>query len=105
MGGCGATSAIAVRGGHASNGPKLINAYGCGACHAISGVDGADGEVGPPLRHFAERLYIAGQLPNTPDNLVRWLMHPQRIEPGTVMPDLGVGQPQARDIAAYLYRH
>src|SRR5581483_6561824 len=78
---------------------------GCGACHTIAAVDGADGKVGPPLAHFADRRYIAGELPNTPENLVRWIMDPQAVEPRTVMPDLDVGEPQARDIAAYLYRH
>ncbi len=104
--GCGGDrSAVAVPGGNAADGPKLIVAYGCGSCHTIAGVEGADGKVGPPLAHFADRRYIAGQLPNTPENLVRWIMDPQAAEPGTVMPDLDVGEPQARDIAAYLYRH
>jgi len=46
---------------------------------------------------------IAGELPNVPDNLVRWIMNPPAIEPGTAMPDLGLSKQQARDIAAYLY--
>ncbi len=104
--GCGGgRSVVAVLGGNADDAPKLIAAYGCGSCHTIAGVDGADGKVGPPLAHFADRRYIAGELPNTPENLVRWIMDPQAVEPGTVMPDLDVGEPQARDIAAYLYRH
>ena len=49
------------------------------------------------------RTYVAGQVPNTPDFLVRWLEAPQAIEPGTAMPDLGVTPKDARDIAAYLY--
>jgi hypothetical protein len=32
-------------------------------------------------------------------------MHPQEVDPRTLMPDLGVPTQQARDIAAYLYRH
>jgi cytochrome c len=103
--GCGAAHVTAVPGGTAANGPRLVQAYGCGACHAIPGVRGADGEVGPSLAHFNDRRYIAGKLPNTAANLVRWIMAPQAVEPGTVMPDLGVGAPQARDLAAYLYRH
>jgi len=104
--GCGSSVAfISVQGGHPSDAPKLIQAFGCGACHTIDGVQGADGKVGPSLTHFAELRYIAGTLPNTPQNLVRWIEHPQEVEPGTVMPDLNVADPQARDIAAYLYRH
>jgi cytochrome c len=59
--------------------------------------------VGPPLTMFARRAYIAGRLPNVPDNLIRWLQDPQGVEPGTAMPNLGVGPPVARDMAAYLY--
>jgi hypothetical protein len=59
--------------------------------------------VGPPLSNFALRAYIAGQLPNQPENLLRWLQDPQEVEPGTAMPNLGVGLSVARDMAAYLY--
>jgi cytochrome c1 len=59
--------------------------------------------VGPPLTQFGLRAYIAGQLPNQPDNLLRWLQDPQGVEPGTAMPNLGVGPAAARDMAAYLY--
>jgi cytochrome c len=104
--GCGSsTPTVAVPGGDASQGAKLIGAYGCGSCHELAGIDGADGRVGPPLRDFADRRYIAGELPNNLDNLLRWLQHPQAVEPGTVMPDLGLGALQARDIAAFLYSH
>ena len=52
---------------------------------------------------FARRAYIAGQLPNDPENLVRWIQDPQGVEPGTAMPNLGVTAAVARDMAAYLY--
>jgi cytochrome c len=104
--GCGSSVAsVSVQGGHAGDAPKLIQAFGCGACHTIAGVDGANGRIGPSLTHFAQRRYIAGSLPNSPQNLVRWIAHPQELEPGTLMPDLDVAESQARDIAAYLYRH
>jgi len=48
-------------------------------------------------------MYIAGEVPNTSENLVQWLEVPQSIEPGTAMPNLGVTEGEARDIAAYLY--
>lgn len=92
-----------VPGGDAARGKAAISAYGCGACHQIPGVGGADGLVGPPLTEFARRTYVAGQVPNTADQLVRWIMTPQQIEPGTAMPNLGVTEAQARDMAAYLY--
>lgn len=92
-----------VAGGDVARGAALINTYGCGACHVIPGVEGANGTVGPPLTDWAERRYIAGALPNTAPNLVAWIMQPQAVEPGTAMPNMGVTPAEARDIAAYLY--
>lgn len=95
--------AVISTGGNPEHGPVLIRRYGCGSCHTIPGVRGARGLVGPPLRGFATRGYIAGELPNTPDHLVAWIEAPQAIEPGTAMPNLGVPRNHARHIAAYLY--
>ncbi len=81
---------------------EAIDTYGCGTCHTIPGIRGADGLVGPPLTRFHERPYIAGQLPNTPENLVLWIIRPQEVAPGTAMPDLGVVEEDARAIATYL---
>ena len=104
--GCGSNQAAPrASSGSPQSGRKLIQAFGCGACHSIGGISGADGEIGPPLSDIGQRRYIAGRLPNTPANLVRWIRHPQEIEPGSVMPDLGLSEPQARDVVAYLYRH
>jgi cytochrome c1 len=58
--------------------------------------------VGPSLKDFPKRPLIAGALPNTPDNLVRWLRGPQLVRPRTLMPDMGVTEQHARDIHAYL---
>jgi cytochrome c len=84
-------------------GEQLIRAYGCGACHAIPGIQRADSKVGPPLQEVRERVYIAGVTPNTPQNLTRWIEHPHEVDPRTAMPELGVTPEDARDIAAYLY--
>jgi cytochrome c2 len=92
-----------VPGGSPQRGALELRQYGCGACHAIPGVPGARGAVGPPLAGFAGRAIVAGSLPNTPENLVRWIRDPQGIAPGTAMPNLGVSVADARDIAAYLY--
>jgi cytochrome c1 len=84
-------------------GKQLIRVYGCGACHVIPGIREARGLVGPPLYFFGQRTMIAGELPNTPDNLVRWVRNPRSVEPGTAMPDLGLSEDQAESVAAYLY--
>ena len=92
-----------ISGGNAERGERAIYDRGCGACHSIPGVRGARGTVAQSLLGFSQRTFIAGELPNTPDNLVRWIMNPPLIRPGTAMPNLGVGSDEARDIAAYLY--
>jgi cytochrome c len=108
LGGCGGGSLAqpppAVPEGDPAAGARAIGAHGCGSCHTIPGIDGADATVGPPLNRWSRRGYIAGALPNTPDDLVRWISDPQGVEPGTAMPDLGVPPVVARDIAAYLYK-
>ncbi|HEY5289367.1 MAG TPA: c-type cytochrome, partial [Caulobacteraceae bacterium] len=91
-------------GGNPGQGAILFGRFSCGACHEVAGVVGANGKVGPPLSTFADRTMIAGVLPNTPENLVRWLRQPQAVVPGNAMPDVGLSDAQARDIAAYLYR-
>jgi len=50
-----------------------------------------------------QRSYIAGMLPNSAENLERWIRFPQSVVPGNDMPNLGVTAQQARDITAYLY--
>ncbi len=91
-----------VSDGIPERGRQALGRYGCGACHVISGAPGARGQVGPPLDAFGKRSMIAGRLPNTPENLIAWVQHPQSIDPGVDMPDLGVTDGDARDIAAYL---
>jgi cytochrome c2 len=84
-------------------GRQLIASYGCGSCHSIPGIPGADAMAAPPLNCFYQRSYIAGRLQNTWENLIQWIQNPQQIEPGTAMPNLGINKDEAREIAAYLY--
>ncbi|MEO5868183.1 MAG: c-type cytochrome [Sphingomonas sp.] len=88
--------------GDADAGAIWISRSGCGSCHQIPGIVQARGLVGPPLIHFSKRTIIAGYLPNTRDNLVHWIQHPQQVAPGNAMPDAGLTDQQAHDIAAYL---
>jgi cytochrome c len=50
-----------------------------------------------------EQIYVAGVLTHSPENLTFWIANPKRADPLTAMPDLGVNEAEARDIAAYLY--
>jgi len=96
-------SAYVVHIGDPAAGRAVIRDVGCGSCHTIPGIRGAQGLVGPPLTSFGRRTFIAGELPNTPENLVTWLKNPPAVEPKTAMPALGLNDGQARAVAAYLY--
>jgi cytochrome c oxidase subunit 2 len=74
----------------------------CATCHSVSGTD-ADGQTGPDLTHFAERATIAaGTLPNTAQNLSRWLADPQAVKPGTNMPQVSMSESDRAALVAYL---
>ncbi len=88
--------------GSAAQGSQLIAKYGCDTCHVIPGIDSARGMIGPSLDHVGTRPMIAGTLPNTPENLVRYIQNPQLVGAQNTMPNLGVKPEEARDIAAYL---
>ncbi|HWG76583.1 MAG TPA: cytochrome c oxidase assembly protein [Steroidobacteraceae bacterium] len=112
LSGCGSSQAAANAAndpvaasdiGNPQRGADLIRAAGCGACHVVPGINDASGLVGPPLTQMARRIYIAGLLRNTPENMIEWLRSPQSVLPGNAMPDSGLSDDQARDITAYLY--
>src|SRR5690349_8785855 len=101
---CNAASstATAMAGGDPERGRDALKTNGCVTCHTIPGVRGGVGTVGPPLTQFARRSYAAGA-PNDPDHVVRFIQHPRQVRPGTPMPDMGLSDRDARDMAAYLY--
>jgi cytochrome c1 len=90
-------------GGDARAGKVAIRHYGCQGCHSIPGIEGANGVVGPPLTNMAQRVYLAGTLPNTSENLRKWIQKPQEVLPNNAMPDMNVSDQDSKDIAAYLY--
>jgi cytochrome c2 len=102
LAGCGETASGSTSGPDPRKGVALINKYGCGQCHTIPGIRLANGMVGPPLTAIGSRVYIAGVMRNSPDNMAAWIEHPQDVVPGNVMPDMGIPHDEARDIAAYL---
>jgi len=96
-------SAAQFAGGSPEAGREKIAYYGCSTCHEIPGIRNAKGRVGPSLRDIADQTYLAGALPNTPQNMSLWIQKPREVEPHTAMPDMGVSDQDARDITAYLY--
>jgi len=95
--------AMRLTGGNPEHGRDLVSYYGCNTCHTIPGSAGPRGTTGPPLDHLAQRGFLAGELPNTSENLQRWIREPHSVEPKTAMPDMGVTEQDAKDLAAFLY--
>jgi cytochrome c len=96
-------STVVIAGGNVQRGQVALQSWGCGSCHTIPGVAGANGKVGPDLKEAGLHSFIAGRLENTPENMILWIQKPQEISPGNGMPDTGVTANMARDMAAYLY--
>ncbi|UFW91857.1 c-type cytochrome (plasmid) [Bradyrhizobium barranii] len=96
-------TARAMTAGDPARAPALIRRYGCAGCHTIYGIPGGSGQVGSSLAGLRQRVYIAGVVTNSPDNLIRWIVTPQVFSPRTAMPATGISEAEARDVAAYLY--
>lgn len=76
--------------GVAGEGAELFIRHGCGACHAVAGT-GARGALGPDLSHLGSRETLgAGILPNTKENIARFIADPDKIKPGVQMPAFGM---------------
>ncbi|MBV9596714.1 MAG: cytochrome c oxidase subunit II [Chloroflexi bacterium] len=70
-----------------SAGEQVFLKNTCVACHAIRGLPGVTGTVGPDLTHLGSRSTLgAGVIDNTPDNLQAWIRDAQSIKPGVLMP-------------------
>src|SRR3954466_16157400 len=95
--------AMRLTGGNPERGRHLVGYYGCNACHTITDVAGPRGKAGPPLDGIPDRSFLAGELPNTSENLQRWIREPHAVEPKTAMPEMGVSEQDAKDLAAFLY--
>jgi cytochrome c1 len=89
--------------GNPAAGKVAMEKYSCGTCHIIPGIDGARGMLGPSLEHFRTHPLLGGKLPNKPETMIQWIQNPQALDPQGTMPNLGVTEDDARDIAAYVY--
>jgi mono/diheme cytochrome c family protein len=104
MAGCGGADqeARAMTGGDPIRGRQALRSYGCYACHTIKGVPGAHGKIGPVLDRKSRRASSTGQ-PADVSARIQWIRDPQGIGGPTLMPNMGVSEQDARDVAAYLY--
>lgn len=84
------------------DGKVALQQYNCTSCHYIDGIPSASHYVGPPLSNMVKRSFIAGILPTTRENLIRWIIEPQKFKAQTTMPDLGVSREHAEIMVDYL---
>jgi cytochrome c oxidase subunit 2 len=83
-------------------GRSAFLAQSCVNCHRVRGTT-AQGTYAPDLTHLMSRQTLAsGMVPNTPENLRRWVADPQPIKPGCLMPSFGLGDRERDDIVRYL---
>lgn len=86
----------------AQTGQEVFLSRGCVMCHAIRGTL-AGSRVGPDLTHLASRRTLAaGTLPNTRGHLAAWILDPQEIKPGVLMPPNQLTPAELRALLAYL---
>ena len=84
------------------NGQKAFETNSCGSCHTIDGTS-SNGIFGPNLTHFMSRSTLgAGVAPNDDQNLKSWLIDPQVLKPGCLMPAMKLDPTQVDQIMAYL---
>lgn len=98
----GAATPAPAAGSGVEQGRKLAAQSGCVTCHVIPGVEGSGGMMGPSLAGIGRRQMIVGKIPNTPDNLRRYIENPASLDPQTSMPALGISPETAGSIAEYL---
>jgi cytochrome c oxidase subunit 2 len=68
-----------------AEGRRLFVEKTCAGCHVVRGHEGM-GITGPDLTHIGSRSTIAaGLLENNPEQMARWLKHPEIVKPGNLM--------------------
>jgi cytochrome c2 len=92
-----------MTGGNPEMGRKKLAQHSCISCHVIPGVPKGDGKSAPSLANWSGRRTILNTLPNTPENLEKWLENPSHRKPNTTMPNLNISPQDSRDMTAYLF--
>jgi cytochrome c oxidase subunit II len=85
----------------AAIGAEVFREKNCVNCHSIAGLM-TTGRVAPDLTHVGSPTLAAGTLPNTSENLAKWLRNPQSVKKGVLMPDIGLNTDQIKYLTAYL---
>lgn len=95
-------SAVTPVNSAAKEGQATFLAQSCVNCHRVRGTRAA-GTFGPDLTHLAGRQTLAsGMIENDRENLQKWLVDPQQVKPGCLMPAFGLSARETNEIVAYL---
>jgi cytochrome c oxidase subunit II len=85
-----------------SEGQAVFQHNACISCHTIAGTV-ANGRFGPDLTHLASRETIAsGAVPNTPENIRKFVQNPNHFKPGVLMPPMHLSDHDLDAVTAYL---
>lgn len=88
--------------GEIARGREVFLSSSCVYCHTVAGTP-ANGELGPDLTHLASRdTLAAGVLSNTRGNLAGWILDPQSIKPGNLMPGTDIDGEDLQALLTYL---
>lgn len=88
-----------------ARGKQLVLESGCLGCHAYRGRGGTLGPdityIGDKDKHGFDFKHITGE--HTPEQwLIEHFKEPQKVSPGSLMPDMGVTDEQAHDLAHFM---
>jgi cytochrome c oxidase subunit 2 len=85
-----------------ARGRQVFMSSSCVMCHTIGGTT-AMGRVGPNLTHVASRPFLAaGAVPNTKGHMGGWIIDPQKLKPGTRMPQNVLTPEELRALLDYM---
>ena len=86
----------------AEEGKTLFISKACIGCHTIQGMPEAQGTVGPELTHQASNSMIVDVLPNTEENLLKYLKDPAAVKSGALMPPPNLTDGEIEALIAFL---
>lgn len=85
-----------------AKGREVFLSQSCVNCHRVRGTT-AEGTYAPDLTHLMGRATLAsGMVPNTPENLRKWIDDPQQVKPGCLMPAFGLSDQDHDQLIRYL---
>ena len=89
---------------HEARGYEVFFEAGCETCHAIDGTP-AVGTAGPALTDIGSRLTLgSGTIYNSRTNLANWIVNPQAVKPGNLMPNTHLSPEDLEALIDYLDR-